>query len=62
MESLDNTDEIKEDIRELIEQKNYPALVDLLEQFKDQRAAAAHKNLRASLEAAKCWKKAKPVP
>lgn len=45
MDSLDTDDVTKEEIRKSVEQKNYAALNDLLEQFGSSRAAAALKYL-----------------
>lgn len=45
MDSLSAGKETKEEIRKCIEQKNYPALSDILEQFEGERAVAALKYL-----------------
>jgi ATP phosphoribosyltransferase regulatory subunit len=45
IDSLDTDDASKEEIRQSVEQKNYAALNDLLEQFGSSKAAAALKYL-----------------
>ena len=45
IESLKADNDVKENIRLLIEQKNYAALNDILSQYKDQNAAVALSNL-----------------